>query len=231
MVTEYSQGKSERKNRIIRYIGCVLILFVWILKNYCNLLEYVKTPAVPLLPTFFRNLDIIAIVVAYILFYILFWIMLEKFIADENKENKLKCKAVYNCIEYIISMLFLLYAVNLLIEFANKVTMPATLPFTAFFSLCYLIICLLEKKYYTYYYENNNDLNEYTDYFDKNGDRIPVNAKVCYKGRLYTVIKDENHIKLDNGTICKVGNDCLNIEDVIADGFVIIVNKNSAKIG
>lgn len=228
ILEEYNKGRCERKIRIIKYVACCIILLLWIIIENPRLSEYFNDVRfLPRLPEFLRDADsILFIILAGATFLIVRRIIFINFIVQKDNETKVRFGAICNCVEFIISIRFLLYSVNLVLEYFNDTSPNNIYMHIAYiFSTIYLVVCIVTRVYFLYIAEHANDMYVYTDYFDANGDRIREGAAVCYNGKLYHVKNVNNNIKLCNAKMRGFTDEWIDIENIISDCSVIIVNN------
>ena len=74
-----------RKLRILRYVTCIIILFIAFCNSYWNLLAYIDLPCAPLLDNKFRNVlqsTGIVVFIVCILYSVLFDNMYHRFVNE-----------------------------------------------------------------------------------------------------------------------------------------------------
>lgn len=175
-----------RKNRLLRYVACIIILFLEFCDSYWNLLAYVDLPCAPLVQEKYRatlhsaGIIVLIVWIVYIaLFHNLFSII--------NGKYWMILSYLGCLIDFIFTMFFLVYALNIGIEFVNGLQIQIKTEFIL--SFIYLLYCVVVKSYISFKIKYEQNHKEYTNYCDSEGNKIPVDAKVFYKGKGYNVEK------------------------------------------
>lgn len=176
-----------RKLRILRYVACVIILFIMFCDSYWNLLAYVDLPCAPLLEENLRDTlhsSGMGVFIAWVVYSALFC-NLYKIIGEKQWMN---LSYIGILIDFIFTVYFVIYALNIGIEYANGLQVQVKVE--AVLAVLYLMYCALDKSYrlHRINYERNKRI-DYTNYCDSEGKPIPVDAKVFYKGKGYKVVK------------------------------------------
>lgn len=191
-----------RKLRIMRYMVCVVIIFIFICDSYWNVLTYINLPCAPLLAKSVRDFLRSSVVIIFILWllFIMLFPKLYRYISmlcqnrhrdnGDNEDNGDKWKMIIsyiqNLLNFFFTMYFIVYAVNKVIEYANGLPVHITVEVTVAF--IYLIGCAFAKSIllHSINYERNKTIS-YTNFCDSTGTRIPVDAYVFYNGKSYFV--------------------------------------------
>lgn len=203
-----------RKLRILRYMACIIILFIVFCSSYWNVLEYINLPCVPLIAEKYRVLlhrGVIVIFVAWIVYKLLFQNLYR---CDEKYYMKLLY--IDKLIDCIFTICFLSYAINLWIEYANglkiKIKMQACI------AIVYLIYGVLSTSYalHRIKYENNQPV-KYTGYCDNEGKPIPIEARIFYKGKEYKVVRHERVYRLLPYDEKIINSGLMKLEDAACD--------------
>lgn len=134
---------------------------------------------------------------SYIYTVIIFWIIYELIrskvlkwlcIKLDNTENTKTIPVLFTVndfVDFVCSLYFLIYTVNRLIELNNTIVNEEEI--VSFIAGAYLLIELISWSYI----QNSNNWyrvnRDYTNYYDVNNTRIPANANVIYRGKVYRV--------------------------------------------
>lgn len=176
-----------RKLRILRYIACVIILFILFCDSYWNLLTYIDLPCAPLLRENLRDIlhtRIMAVFIGWMV-YSIFFCYLYKFI---DKKYWMNLSYIDILIEFVFTVYFVAYALNIGIEYANGLQIQVNAE--AIIAVVYLMYCALDKSYTIHRINfERNKIIDYTNYCDSEGKPIPVDAKVFYKGKGYRIVE------------------------------------------
>lgn len=192
----FSKALVERKIRILRYITCIIILFVAFCKYYWNILVYINLPCPPIKSEFvvFFELTRIKVFVAWILFFIII-----QFI-QKNKKNRFKMQLfyLYKVLDFLFAVYFIIYAVSLWIQFENGVLIQ--IKTESIVSIIYLVCCGFEKTYSihkrTFEKKEQQDKLIYTHFCDNDGYAITDKDLVFYKGKEHKVVEYNNIYRL-----------------------------------
>lgn len=219
----FDKQKRYRKNRIIKYMACVIVIFVYFNYRYWDILSYISLPIIPLMPHHISKLNSLGIAIVWGV-VILIETIINCQIKPVNDKQK-KCYLNYLYVKKILDLVFavvcLTYSVNMLINYTHKI-MPSD-NIAIYVSVGYLVLCLLDKEYWVNLNEYKNMKIEYTEYVDGNGKIIPVGAKVVYKGKLYKVEKlSTGEVKMNCRGMGSNTDEWLKLEDVIKESSVIL---------
>lgn len=176
-----------RKLRILRYVTCIIILFIAFCNSYWNLLAYIDLPCVPLLGNEFRSVLQSTGIVVFII-WLLYGALFHNLYRVVNKKYWMNLSYTDILLDFIFTVYFLVYALNIWIEYANG--FQVQIRTEAVLAITYLVFCALDKSYTLHKnkYEQNRQV-DYTEYCDSEGNPIPIDAKVFYKGKKYEVVK------------------------------------------
>lgn len=204
-----------RKLRILRYVACVIILFIMFCDSYWNLLAYIDLPCAPLLEENLRDTlysSGMYVFIAWVVYSTLFC-NLYKII---GKEHWMNLSYAGNLFDFIFTVYFVIYALNIGIEYANG--LQVQVKDEAVLAVLYLMYCALDKSYrlHRINYEKNKIIN-YTNYCDSEGKPIPVEAKVFYKGKGYTVVKDKGVYRLFPSEEKVISSTLIELENAASD--------------
>lgn len=204
-----------RKLRILRYVTCIIILFIAFCDFYWNLLAYIDLPCVPLLKEKWRNV-LHSTGIALFIVCILYSALFPNFYKVVSKKNLMKLSYIDNLFDFIFTVYFLAYALNLWIEYANG--LQVQIRKEIILATVYLSYCALERSYFLHRirYEKNMMIY-YTNYCDSEGQPIPVDAKVFYKGKGYEVVKHEGVYRLLPCGERIISSELIKLEDAAGD--------------
>lgn len=214
-----------RKLVILRCLVCTIILFIAFCDSYWNVLSYIDFPCAPLLPENYRILLHKSVEVVFIIWLVLVMVFKRLYIIFDDKYH-MKLSYVHNLVDYIITIYFLLYAINLGIEYANGLNIEIKVK--AFIAFLYIIYRALSKSYASYRIEyERNQLVKYTGYCDSEGNPIPIQAKVFYRGKEYKVMDYEGIYRLLPKGYKKTSSRLMKLEDAASDmeGKLFVHNK------
>lgn len=205
-----------RKLRILRYVACIIILFIVFCSSYWNVLEYINLPCAPLLAEKYRMLlhrSEIVVFVIWIAYKLLFQ-NLYKICDGEYHMQLLYIDILLDC---FFTIYFLLYAINLGIEYANGLEMQIKVQ--TVIAIAYLIYGVLSTSYtmHRIRYKRNQPV-KYTGYCDNEGKPIPIEARIFYKGKEYKVIKYERIYCLLPHDGKGISSELIKLEDAASDG-------------
>lgn len=204
-----------RKLRLFKYVICIIILFVAFCNSYWNLLQYVDVPDVPLFAQQFRNILHSLVMLVWILWGI-YSALYHNLYKVLPKKFWVKISYVYILIDFLITIYFFIYALNLVIEFVNGLTI--NICYEAIFSVVYLLYCMLHSSYtlHKIRYEESERV-VYTGFCDNKGVPIPEDAKVFYKGKQHKVEEYDGAYRLLPHGEHWIGSDSLKLEDAACD--------------
>lgn len=204
-----------RKLRILRYVACIIILFIAFCNSYWNLLAYVDLPCAPLLRDDYRYVlhSTGILMVAVWLLYSAFFQNIYRVI---SRERWMKVSYIDILIELTLTIYFLAYALNLGIEYANGLEIH--IKEETVLAVVYLIYCILRKSYtlHRINFEKNKYI-EYTKYCDNKGQQIPVDSKIFYKGKEHKVVKYEGIYRLLPYDEQVISSELIKLEDAASD--------------
>ena len=211
-----NEGKPFlRKLRILRYVVCIIILFIAFCDSYWNLLVYIDLPCAPLLHEEYRTTlhsTGIVILVVWILYRALFHNLFRVI----NDKSWMKLSYIEILIDFIFTMYFLAYALNIGIEYANGLQIQ--IKTEVVLSVTYLIYCALSKSYILHQINYKKNLEcQYTNYCDNEGNRIPGDAKVFYKGKGYKVVKHDGIYRILPCGENIISSQLIKLEDAASD--------------
>lgn len=194
LIKSFWNLSTLRKCRLGRCISCFLILFLWFCNSYWNVLSYIAWPCLPLFGDNLRSFLHSTIKGVFIS-----WLLYKPIILKLYKVLYFKCalqvsyaKVLLDC---VYTVLFLTYAINLMVEFVNDIQVDVTLPMLV--SVGYLMYCGLQESYFIHkkHYQQYIQIR-YTDYCDSRGKEIPEGAEVFYKGKGYEIVRHEKEYRL-----------------------------------
>lgn len=203
-----------RKLRILRYIVCIIILFIVFCSSYWNVLEYINLPCAPLLIEKYRVLlhrSGIVIFVAWVAYKLLYQNLYGRY-----EKYYMQLSYIEKLLDCFFTIYFLLYAINLGVEYANGLEIQIKVQ--AFIAIAYLIYGAISASYtlHRIRYENNKPV-EYTGYCDNEGKPIPIEAKIFYKGKEYKVVNHEGIYRLLPYDEKIITSGLIKLEDVACD--------------
>lgn len=183
-----------RKLRILRYIVCIIILFIIFCSSYWNVLEYINLPCAPLLDEKYRMLLHISGIVVFVI-WIAYNLLFQNLYRICDEKYHMKLLYIDILLDFLFTVYFLLYAINLGIEYANG--LEIRIKVQAFIATAYLIYGALSTSYtlHRIRYERNQPV-KYTGYCDNEGKPIPFEAIVFYKGKEYKIVKFQGVYRL-----------------------------------
>lgn len=218
MVRESLNGDKPflRKLRILRYMACIIILFIAFCSSYWNLLKYINLPCAPLLAAKYRILlhkSGIVIFGIWIAYSLLFQNLYRKF----DIAYYMQLSYIDILLDFLFTVYFLLYAVNLGIEYANGLEIQIKVQ--AIITIAYLIYGALSTSYtlHRIRYERNQPV-KYTGYCDNEGKPIPFEAVVFYKGKEYKIVKFQGVYRLLPYDEKIITSGLMKLEDAASDG-------------
>lgn len=217
MLKEFFAGDKHllRKLRILRYVSCIIILFIVFCESYWNLLVYIDLPCPPMLEEKYRtvlHLTGMKVFIAWIVYGALFHHMYKVI----NISHWMNLSYIDNLIDFCFTVYFLVYALNLGIEFANGY--PIHIRTEAIVAVVYLIYCALKKSYNSHQIEyEQRRMIGYTDYCDCEGHSIPDEAKVFYRGKGYRVVSYNGIYRLLPCGEKIISSGLLKLEDAASD--------------
>lgn len=179
-----------RKTRIIQYITCFIILFIFICDNYWNLLIYINFPTIPLLPLGFRKMlsnGCLKIV------FLIMWIFRTHISYIIFKDIKKASLSTW-IIDFFVSIYFAMIALNIGIEYANGEQINILIE--TIIASFYLLGCIIDYINYEHDKFLHKIDKEYTNYYDCNHSEIAVNDYVIYQNQKHKVVKRENEYYL-----------------------------------
>ena len=204
-----------RKLRILRYVACVIILFIMFCDSYWNLLAYIDLPCAPLLEENLRDTlhsSGMGVFIAWVVYSALFC-NLYKIIGEKQWMN---LSYIGILIDFIFTVYFVIYALNIGIEYANGLQIQ--IKTEVVLSVTYLIYCALSKSYILHQINYKKNLEcQYTNYCDNEGNRIPVDAKVFYKGKGYKVVKHDGIYRILPCGENIISSQLIKLEDAASD--------------
>lgn len=176
-----------RKLRILRYVACVIILFILFCDSYWNLLPYIDLPCAPLLEENLRGTLHKSGMVVFI-GWMIYSVSFCSLYRIKNEKHWMNLLYIDILINFAFTVYFVAYALNIGIEYANGLQVQVKVE--AILAVLYLMYCALDKSYKIHQinFERNKIIN-YTNYCDSEGKPIPVNAKVFYKGKGYRIVE------------------------------------------
>ena len=125
-----------RKLRILRYIVCIIILFIVFCSSYWNVLEYIDLPCAPLLAEKYRMLLHIIGIVGFVI-WIVYNLLFQNLYKIYDEKYHMKLLYIDILLDFLFTVIFLLYAINLGIEYANG--LETRIKVQAFIATAYLI--------------------------------------------------------------------------------------------
>lgn len=203
------------KLRILRCVACIIILFIVFCDSYWNLLAYIDLPCAPLLEEKCRTVLHTTGMVVFIV-WIIYITLFQNLYRVINKKYEMKLSYIDILLDFIFTVYFLVYALNLGIEYANGLQMQIRTE--TVLAVVYLLYCALSKSYMSHQikYEQNKQVY-YTDYCDSEGQPIPIDAKVFYKGKGYKVVKHEDVYRLLPCRDRIISSELTKLEDAASD--------------
>lgn len=126
-----------RKLRILRYIVCIIILFIVFCSSYWNVLEYIDLPCAPLLAEKYRMLLHIIGIVGFVI-WIVYNLLFQNLYKIYDEKYHMKLLYIDILLDFLFTVIFLLYAINLGIEYANG--LETRIKVQAFIATAYLIV-------------------------------------------------------------------------------------------
>lgn len=187
---DFAAGKIAKAIRVL----AALIVLVVLLSSICNISEIAFGETMPL-----RDEEIRDFINEHMLSCMLFWgiynLFLEQLICraviliDQSKDDELLLIwfTIDDFLDVLMSLYFLVYGINLLIEFNNGNDVLVYRGWVYSGMLAYIVLVFLKWSYI----KNSNKWYEirrrYTQFYDTEGKRIPKDAYVVYYGKLYQV--------------------------------------------
>lgn len=204
-----------RKLRILRYTVCIIILFIVFCSSYWNILECINLPCAPLLAEKYRMLVHRSGIVIFVI-WIAYRLLFQNLYRIYDEKYYMKLLYIDILLDFLFTIYFLLYVINLGIEYANG--LEIRIKVQAFIATAYLIYGALSTSYALHQirYERNQPV-KYTGYCDNEGKPIPIETKVFYKGKEYEIVKHEGIYRLlpyDEKTIT---SRLMKLEDAASD--------------
>lgn len=176
-----------RKLRILRYVACVIILFIMFCDLYWNLVAYIDLACVPLLEENLRDIlhtSGMGVFIAWVI-YSAFFCSLYRIIDEKQWVN---LSYIDILLDFAFTVYFLVYVLNIEIEYVNRLQVQVKVE--SMLAVLYLTYCALSKSYKIHRINfERNKIIDYTYYCDSEGKPIPVDAKVFYKGKGYRIVK------------------------------------------
>ena len=205
-----------RKLRILRYIVCIIILFIVFCSSYWNVLEYIDLPCAPLLAEKYRMLLHIIGIVGFVI-WIVYNLLFQNLYKIYDEKYHMKLLYIDILLDFLFTVIFLLYAINLGIEYANG--FETRIKVQAFIATAYLIYGALSTSYtlHRIRYERNQPV-KYTGYCDNEGKAIPVEARVFYKGKGYKIVEFQEIYRLLPFDEKIITSGLMKLEDAASDG-------------
>jgi hypothetical protein len=205
----------SRKLRILRYVACIIILFIVFCNSYWNVLLYIDLPCAPLLEEKCRMLlheTVIEVFIVWIVYEMLF----QNLYRVIDKKHHMELSYIDILVDGIFTLYFLLYAVNLGIEYANGLEIQ--IKYQAIIAGTYLIYGALSTSYtlHRIKYEHNQCII-YTGYCDSEGQLIPIDAKVFYRGKKYKIVNHEDIYRLLPYKERIISSRLIKLEDAASD--------------
>lgn len=204
-----------RKLRILRYVTCIIILFIAFCDSYWNLLAYIDLPCAPLLGNEFRSVLQSTGIVVFII-WLLYGALFHNLYRVVNKKYWMNLSYTDILLDFIFTVYFLVYALNIWIEYANG--FQVQIRTETVLAITYLVFCALDKSYTLH--KNKYELNrqvDYTEYCDSEGNTIPIDAKVFYKGKKYEVVKYNGIYRLLPYGDKMISSALIKLEDAASD--------------
>jgi len=195
IIDHFKKGSFQEKLRIIRFIACAMIIFTWVCNSFWNLLSLINLQDVPPINDDVSNWLFSTgkcALIIYLVLYIIIFRIICTLISNEAIRKILL--AIDRVLDIAFTMYFLLYAMNILLKFAQGNTMKIGMQ--TFIAFAYIAFWIGDTIY-----ENVNtafeDVNiRYTNFTDKDGAKIPENAKLSYRGKVYNVVKYDGTYKI-----------------------------------
>jgi len=131
-----------RRVRLLRYAACTIIIFIAICERYWDLLSYIELPCAPLLEEKWREVIRCLggpMVIVWIIYKTIYGIIYKYVI------ESLIVSYIDLLVEYIFSLYWLIYALNIGIEYANG--LPIHIGAEVVISVIYLVCCHLESMW------------------------------------------------------------------------------------
>jgi hypothetical protein len=196
---------SEEKyaiNKLANYLRIIstFIIFLVLFLQYWNFLKYFDVNKLPLfeytLRLFLHRYTFVLFVV-WLTFNFAFDSIFTKIIIHIECQYKIRLLPLWNTIEDIfelsVSCLLVLFSLNIVIEFCNGIDILIKENKEVYWVIIFYFACGVAKWIYIknsnhWYYLNKS----YTDFFDTYGNRIAIDDKVIYNGKLYKVYCDRN---------------------------------------
>lgn len=197
-----------RKNRVIKIMACVIILFTL----FCSYWDVLKLLGIPLPPRF--PYPVTSFLKARLYWYFAIWFLSDSVISeffrrlvchkveDERRLSDIMFKWNFfvSIVDFAFSCYVLLYSIMCLLEYEEGV--PLDNPIVIHAAWIYLLYCFLGKSYREYKILWDKWHRKYTGFVDDNGEEIYVGARVIYNRKKYTVEKSvgekESHYELSS---------------------------------
>ena len=213
---EFLKGETPflRKLRILRYVTCIIILFIAFCDLYWNVLAYIDLPCAPLLDDKFREVmhsSIVAVFICWIL-YSAFWGNICRIFDGKYVRIVLY---ILDLFDFLFTVYFLAYVINIAIEYANGLQVEIRIQ--TIFSIVYLTYFALHTSYILHQQSYAKRAMRYTHYCDSEGVPIPVGANVFYNGKEYRIVEYEGIYRIISYDDRLISSGLISLEDAASD--------------
>lgn len=176
--------------RFLRCMACIILISVVFCDCCWDSLVYEKTISIPLFNDKVRSL--LYSIRAIMLFL---WLVYRGAFQNLYKICGMGSKIIASFIEVLLdcffTMYFFMYAINVGMEYGSGIQVQ--IQAEAILSVVYLTYC----TYILHKYKCEKNIQPcFTNYCDSNGQEIPIDGKVFYKGKVYKIVEYEGSYRL-----------------------------------
>lgn len=149
-------AKLVRKSMIIKYCACIIIIFTFFYSIYWDVMQYIDLPMAPRLSRLIRMMDLVYIMITWVVIYVVKCLIRNLFIVKleikfEEKEIMLKYYFCETVVDFFMSIVTLLAAVNMFIEYLHGVSTSNIIVFWG--AVIFLVFSFLKKHYILFTHE------------------------------------------------------------------------------
>lgn len=154
-----SLGDAEliRKNHLVKMIACFLIILVYFNYKYWNVYSFIDLPMAPQLPGKLATIRMDIVVIIWVLFCIAKKVFNSTILISLETAFEgilLKVFFVELLIDFVISVLFLISAITINIEYVHGINPSGMRPFI--YALSYVVFSFINKEYTLFVNKHGN---------------------------------------------------------------------------
>lgn len=139
-----------RKSRIIRYVACVIVIFVYFNWKYWDILAYIDVPSAPLFPNPIVKIDFKFVILSSIIFEMLKCVVRNTAVKKLQelypyKKVTINYFFIESIADFFLSIIWLAGSLNMIIGYAHGFRPKGYCYFVV--SFVYLFVCILSKEH------------------------------------------------------------------------------------